>query len=157
MNERTDDAIAREAMQMIQAQDLGRWTNAHDRVALDALRAWAGPAPAVVGYGMEYMGRMLPGEMYRRHDDARSMLEQRERAYGRSGERRVVPLYRHAPALRTPTPERLLEIARATNLREHLHGVPPSFARPLLARFVDAVLQEALGIQPASQQEGAPA
>jgi hypothetical protein len=41
-----------------------------------------------------------------------------------------------------PTPERLLEISRETGLREHLHGLSPSDARPLLARFVAAVLAE---------------
>ncbi|GGX32551.1 hypothetical protein GCM10007242_44340 [Pigmentiphaga litoralis] len=36
--------------------------------------------------------------------------------------------------------ERLLQIARDTGLRHHLHGVAPAAARELLTRFVGAVL-----------------
>jgi hypothetical protein len=43
-----------------------------------------------------------------------------------------------AQGRRRPDGERMLEIARATGLREHLHGLAPQHARPLLATFVRA-------------------
>lgn len=43
------------------------------------------------------------------------------------------------------TPQALLEIARTTGLRAHLHGVPPSLAREMLADFVAAVPAAACG------------
>ena len=43
------------------------------------------------------------------------------------------------------TPQALLDIARTTGLRAHLHGVPPSLARELLAEFVAAVAAAACG------------
>jgi hypothetical protein len=43
----------------------------------------------------------------------------------------------------TLTPERLLEIARETGLRNFLHGVNATDARAMLAKFVDAVLSAA--------------
>jgi len=46
---------------------------------------------------------------------------------------------------RDVTPQALLDIARTTGLRAHLHGVPPSLARELLAEFVAAVPAAACG------------
>lgn len=60
-----------------------------------------------------------------------------------------------AASVQAPTPERLLQIARETNLREHLHGVPPSHARPLLARFFEAAVRDAVGIQAGARHAGA--
>lgn len=42
-----------------------------------------------------------------------------------------------APAPRAPTPERLLEIARETGLRQHMHGVNATIAREQLRRFFE--------------------
>lgn len=49
------------------------------------------------------------------------------------------------------TPTQLLDIARATGLRQHLHGVSPSLARELLSDFVAAVPAAACGNQPAGR------
>lgn len=46
---------------------------------------------------------------------------------------------------RNITPQALLDIARTTGLRAHMHGVPPSLARELLAEFVAAVPAAACG------------
>lgn len=43
------------------------------------------------------------------------------------------------------TPQGLLDIARTTGLRQHLHGVAPSLAREMLAEFVAAVPAAACG------------
>lgn len=43
-----------------------------------------------------------------------------------------------APAPQPPSPERLLEIARVTGLRERMHGVAPGIAREVLYRFFEA-------------------
>ena len=43
------------------------------------------------------------------------------------------------------TPQGLLDIARTTGLRQHLHGVAPSLARQLLAEFVATVPAAACG------------
>ena len=43
------------------------------------------------------------------------------------------------------TPQALLDIARTIGLRAHLHGVPPSLARDLLAEFIAAVPAAACG------------
>lgn len=61
---------------------------------------------------------------------------------------------------RDVTPQALLDIARTTGLRAHLHGVPPSLARELLAEFVAAVPAAACGARELVSQAddtGAPA
>lgn len=50
------------------------------------------------------------------------------------------------------TPQALLDIARTTGLRAHLHGVGPSLARELLAKFVAAVPAAACGARELASQ-----
>lgn len=66
--------------------------------------------------------------------------------YGMKGTERevqkaVTELENAVNDLPTYTPERLLEIARSTGLREAMHGVPPAAARELLAEFVRALAE----------------
>lgn len=139
--ENPDERLAREALSMIRAQDLSRWSDAHDRVVIDALRAHLLPEPAPAAYGMSYMDTLVRGELYRTEDEAYAVKDQRDTQYGTRGMRSVVPLYCvpvARPQPEPPTPERLLSIARVTGLRQHLHGLAPQYARPMLATFVRA-------------------